>query len=285
VIIDELLTIVVPVRNGEDFLRETLNNLVNNTKAKIVVSDNFSTDSTSEILREYGDLSLMKPDSDLNMVENWNFVTEKCQTPYFRLVSHDDIVYQDSVSNHLETLLKNQTAAFAFSSRDFIFNTKKFALTLKTPKTKHEYRLNNASELLKFICKKGTNPIGEPLCVTFNKEKLDFAPAWFNIEHIYELETYIRALRLGPGIAVQGKSGKFRIHTRSYSSSVSNYFKLARSLREWVLNQPEATTLILSDKLLLEFTTRLIAIQKQIIFGVLKLIDFEFKRKSIALFK
>jgi len=52
-----LVSIIVPVFNGEKYLRESLDSIVNQTypRLEIVVMDDASTDSTPEIIASYGD--------------------------------------------------------------------------------------------------------------------------------------------------------------------------------------------------------------------------------------
>jgi glycosyltransferase involved in cell wall biosynthesis len=265
-----LVEILVPVRNGELHIAETVDKFYGLPGVEIVVSDNYSNDETVEVLKKYHNVKLVRPDDPLSMIGNWNFVTSRATADFYKLVSHDDLLNMNSVYSQLNALEKNPEAIFAFSARDFLFETPKRKVLLRSKSLKKERRIEDALSLLKMVCRTGTNPIGETLCVTFRKSKMNTLESWQDIEMIYELETYTRALRVGPAICVPGKAGSFRIHTKSYSASIENYFLLARTVRDWVASQPEYLNLNSTDLIRLHTQSRLVALKKQILFGILK---------------
>ena len=88
------VTVAIPVRNGSDYLAETLNFLKNASISEILISNNFSTDNTESIVKDFQNVRVIKPPTPLKMAENWNFVTRHVNTEYFRLVSHDDFSFR-----------------------------------------------------------------------------------------------------------------------------------------------------------------------------------------------
>jgi glycosyltransferase involved in cell wall biosynthesis len=264
------ISVLVPVRNGESHIAETLERFYHTPGVEIVVSDNHSLDGTLEAVRRFKNIRIVRPEKSLSMVENWNFVTSYASADFYKLVSHDDLVHPDSFFSQIKALEANPQAVFAYSKRDFLFETSRRKLKLGSRAQKSEKIIFDTLALLKMVCRTGTNPIGETLCVTFRKSKMPIIDSWKDVEMIYELETYARALRIGPAMYVPEKAGSFRIHTKSYSASIKNYFLLAKNVRNWVSVQPEYPQLNTFDLINLEIQSRFIALKKQILFSILK---------------
>ena len=90
------LTIGLPVYNGEDHVGVALDDIAAQTFGdfELIISDNASTDRTSEICREYAArdsrIRYTRSSRNLGMGPNVNRVFEFSQTRYFKWVSHDD---------------------------------------------------------------------------------------------------------------------------------------------------------------------------------------------------
>lgn len=110
------VSIGIPVRNGENFLRETLDALLalEFKDLEIVVSDNCSEDSTAEILSDYGRRDrriryFRQPDL-IPALDNFRFVLEKSTGEYFCWNAHDDIRSPQSISMLVEVLRDPEVA-------------------------------------------------------------------------------------------------------------------------------------------------------------------------------
>ena len=92
------ISIGLPVYNGEYFLEKKLNSLLSQTFSdfELIISDNASTDSTSEICKKFveKDNRIKYYRQDQNMGANWNFnfVLQKACSPYFIWVGVNDEV-------------------------------------------------------------------------------------------------------------------------------------------------------------------------------------------------
>jgi GT2 family glycosyltransferase len=84
----------VPAYNQGNFLGETLESLLSQELPfyEIVVSDNHSTDTTSDVLREFaGRVRVVSPPSHLTMAGNWNFTISHLTGDWVSLLSSDDL--------------------------------------------------------------------------------------------------------------------------------------------------------------------------------------------------
>ena len=93
----DLVTIGMPVYNGAFYIKKALDSLLSQTyqNFELLISDNASTDETSNICQEY-----TRKDSRIRYfrqqrlgtpTENFRFVLERAQGFYFMWASHDDV--------------------------------------------------------------------------------------------------------------------------------------------------------------------------------------------------
>jgi glycosyltransferase involved in cell wall biosynthesis len=111
-----LVTIGMPVRNGEDHLREALNSLLAQEFQgfAILISDNASEDQTEVICREFEQIDkrvhYARRPSEVPVYTNFFDLVNKCESQYFMWAAHDDIWSQNWLLS-LVNLLRNQDKA------------------------------------------------------------------------------------------------------------------------------------------------------------------------------
>jgi glycosyltransferase involved in cell wall biosynthesis len=114
------VTIGVPVFNGDRFLAETLDSLLNQTFSdfEIVISDNASTDRTNEICRAYAarDPRIRYYRSETNRGAAWNHnrVFELAQGEFFKWNSADDPCAPEFLARCVAALDDDASAVMAF---------------------------------------------------------------------------------------------------------------------------------------------------------------------------
>jgi glycosyltransferase involved in cell wall biosynthesis len=105
-----LVSIGVPVYNGEAFLAETLESLLaqDEPRLEILVSDNGSVDGTESICREmaHRDPRLIYTRFDVNRGAAWNYnrVLQMATAPWFKWAAADDLCERSFVRRCLEAL-------------------------------------------------------------------------------------------------------------------------------------------------------------------------------------
>ena len=91
-----LVTVAVPVYNGERFLRQCLDSLLSQTYRDfvLVISDNASTDRTQEICESYANADARvryhRNAVNVGLYGNFNLLLGLVRTPYVKLASADD---------------------------------------------------------------------------------------------------------------------------------------------------------------------------------------------------
>jgi len=91
-----LVSIGLPVYNGEDYLVQTLDSILSQSFAdlELVISDNASTDLTQEICRNFASrdvrIRYFRNEENIGAARNFNRVFELSRGEYFRWACHDD---------------------------------------------------------------------------------------------------------------------------------------------------------------------------------------------------
>jgi glycosyltransferase involved in cell wall biosynthesis len=91
------VSIGLPVRDGENYLAETLDSILAQTYSdfELIISDNASTDRTEEICRVYAArderIRYFRNEENLGAAENFNRVLGLSAGDYFKWAAHDDL--------------------------------------------------------------------------------------------------------------------------------------------------------------------------------------------------
>lgn len=107
-----LVSIGVPVYNGEQYLEECLNSILIQTYQnwECVIIDNFSTDNTNAIASEFvkkdNRFKLFKNDRLLPVMENWNMAFSKVsdKSDYFKIMPADDWIFNTYLEKFVDLM-------------------------------------------------------------------------------------------------------------------------------------------------------------------------------------
>jgi glycosyltransferase involved in cell wall biosynthesis len=114
------VTVGVPVFNGERFLASTLDSLLEQTFTdfQIIVSDNASTDRTSEIAQEYSRrdprVRVVSSAQNRGAARNYNHVFRMADTEYFRWSPADDLSDPGYLEAGIEVLDRHSDVVLAY---------------------------------------------------------------------------------------------------------------------------------------------------------------------------
>ncbi len=118
---DKLISIGLPVYNGEKFIRQALDSLLAQTyqNLEINISDNASIDQTEAVCREYAakDKRVHYYRNERNL-GGWNFrrVLELATGEYFMWAAHDDLWHKDFIAKLVAGLEDNKDCDMAASN-------------------------------------------------------------------------------------------------------------------------------------------------------------------------
>jgi glycosyltransferase involved in cell wall biosynthesis len=103
-----LVSIVIPVYNGSNFLREAIDSALAQTyqNLEIIVVNDGSTDDTENIALSYGDKIRYIAKQNGGTSTALNLGIENMRGEYFSWLSHDDLYYPQKIAREVDELLK-----------------------------------------------------------------------------------------------------------------------------------------------------------------------------------
>lgn len=122
---DDTIDILLPTYNGEKYLREQLDSILNQTykNIRLIISDDCSKDSTPKILEEYRDkderVELYLQKENIGVVKGIEFLLKKVKSNYYMLADQDDVWLPIKVEKSIETL-KRQNADLVFGDLEIV---------------------------------------------------------------------------------------------------------------------------------------------------------------------
>ena len=108
---NEKVDILLATYNGEKFLKEQIESLLNQTytNIQIIISDDCSTDGTRAILKDYENnnkITIYYQENNLGYVKNFEFLLKKVESNLYMLCDQDDFWKQEKVEKTVEKMQK-----------------------------------------------------------------------------------------------------------------------------------------------------------------------------------
>ncbi len=113
------LSIGLPVYNGERHLAEAFESLLGQTYEdfELIVSDNASTDGTSEICLRYARqdhrVRYIRQERNIGLIPNHTFLIQQARGELFKSAAHDDLYARDLLARCVEALDEHPEAVLA----------------------------------------------------------------------------------------------------------------------------------------------------------------------------
>lgn len=106
--------------NGEKYIQESIESVLGQTKEdfELIVADNCSTDHTHDIAIAYNDprMRVLRNDSNIGSLENFNRCIELAHGEYFVLLPHDDVLLPTMLDTFSRAFASDPTVGLAYSS-------------------------------------------------------------------------------------------------------------------------------------------------------------------------
>ncbi|MDC0637799.1 glycosyltransferase [Flavobacteriaceae bacterium] len=109
-----LVSIVLPVYNGANYLKTCLESILSQSyrQIEILIVDDGSTDNTEDIIEDYRKLDsrirYLKNRKNLGLPKSLNIGIKSCKGEYVTWTSHDNIYYSTAISVMVRELERNQ---------------------------------------------------------------------------------------------------------------------------------------------------------------------------------
>lgn len=147
----------IPVYNEGAFLRETIESILSQTYADLdlIISNNHSTDNSSEIIDDYKNIILWKPQKHCTSLEHWEFVWSKLKETDYDFFVHfggHDIIKENYIELLVDAFDKNQSASIVCGKGFCLSKTGDILgeYTGKTPQLIGQYKPFNPFGIIAF---------------------------------------------------------------------------------------------------------------------------------------
>jgi glycosyltransferase involved in cell wall biosynthesis len=223
-------SICIPVFNGQPFLAETINSVLNQTfdDFELIILDNASTDGTSEIVSRLRDerIKVYRNATTLEPWENWSKVVLFASGLWTKLLCADDILHPRCLASTYDEIESAPSTVLVSLRRNVVDEYGK--LVVRTPTKITQARSLNFCETKKLILQRGANIFGEGLSVSWRTDLTKkvglFSSDW---NYAIDLDYWVRISSFGPILMSSENAGSFRISRSSWTASIGS-----RSLKE-----------------------------------------------------
>lgn len=269
---DILVSIAMATYNGEEFLREQLESIYNQTykNLEIIVTDDCSKDGTAEILEEYKQKYGLKyyiNEQNSGFVKNFEKVISLCSADYIALCDQDDIW----LPNKIEILMK-EINNYSMICSDLTLIDSDGNVVLPSFRDNNNYshkKMDNNKLLLSFKC------FALGCCTLFKKELLNNSLPFPDYVVSHDWWLALHAYRLNGIKYLDDNLVLYRMHNNSISMNNINppmlnkiilFFKSKTQKRKikGLINQKKALEMSLSGEF--DFTNKEMNIISQCIY-------------------
>lgn len=216
-----LVSICIPTYNGERFLKETLQSVLNQSyqNTEILISDHTSNDASMQIVESFSDTrirtTVLEPGGGASA--NWNAAVAKARGEYIKLVCQDDILRVDCIEKQVAVLSHEPLSSFCFSPRDII--SPKGRTLLRSRGYVPKSTIVQMEDTLPALIESGTNTFGEPCAILMRTKSLIDAGD-FSGTYLIDLGMWIRLWEQGSAVYLPESLSGFRISKGSWTTAL-----------------------------------------------------------------
>lgn len=211
------VSIVLPVKNGENFLSQSITSALQQDypNFEVIVGVNPSTDQTLELANSFNahNLRVIPFAEKLNMPSNFNRSGLYASGKYIRFLCHDDVLPPHSTANLVHAMENNETAVFAVGFEGFIGNLR----TIRDEKSLGSELLISKHKVLRRVIRY-ENWIGGPSSVLISNQIFKSRQFREDLTCSFDLEYWCYLASKGD-LAL---SKNLDILSRSHSAQASN---------------------------------------------------------------
>jgi len=180
-LMNDLISIVLPVYNGERFLRESIESVLNQTYKnwELIIVDDCSTDNTSSIAKEYENkdarVHYYKNEKNLRLPGNLNKGFSLTHGDYLTWTSDDNRYKSNALEKMIQALKSNTNAQLVYASYQIIDESgNTIGQMTATPKGKQHILGENVVGACFLYTREAMNKTGEYDTDLFLVEDFDY---------------------------------------------------------------------------------------------------------------
>lgn len=249
---DKLVSVCVPVYNGEKYIKDTLTMILNQEYANIevIVSDNNSTDGTLNAIADICDerVKVITNDVNVGMGANWNKLLDEATGEYIIIVCSDDFIMPGAIKEKAQILEQNENVCLVFSS-SYVMSSVGKNIYLRRPFRGNKLLDGKIFQKKLFTTK---NMLAEPTNVMARKSVVTEtgyfdSELWYTIDWDY----WLRMLNKGDAYYVDKPLSGFRVHNDSATgSSLDNTRKVMDDEFKFISKHREKKFLNIDEKMI-----------------------------------
>ncbi len=165
-----LVSVCIPVYNGEKYIGETIESVLKQTfkDFELVVCNNCSTDHTLDVVSKYQDprIRVVTNEQNVGMVGNWNVCLKEARAPYVTVLCADDLITPTCLEKKYKMISKDERITLVFGASTVI-NTKGKVVVNRRPLRKTD--VYNGAQIAKKSFR-SHNIFGEPSNIMVRKD-------------------------------------------------------------------------------------------------------------------
>jgi hypothetical protein len=280
------VSICLPVYNGEQYLAQALESIVNQTFTdfEVVVCDDSTENLSMEILQKYASKDkrfVVKKNAErLGLFANYNECIKRSCARIIKLMAQDDVMEPSLVERSVRVMEEHQDVVFVTAAKTRI-DAQDTPIQSITEWDRLVTSYFNSDAFLEFrdvaesVIGTKTNWIGEPTGVTFSVDAIGdgFDTAMYQLG---DMDFWLRILKQGRGYYISEPLYKYRIHDLSESkrnsdgvTSILDYLRIAEKHPE-VLNQLQTNLGALCSKVLIDWSSYALTLEEDVLRKLLK---------------
>ncbi|MGL5964481.1 MAG: glycosyltransferase family 2 protein, partial [Fusobacteriaceae bacterium] len=217
----KLISVCIPVYNGDKYLEKTLKSLVNQTykNLEILIGDNGSVDNTEKIVKKFqkidNRIKYIKNNENLGYFGNCNNLISKSLGKYIAIYHADDIYDLKIIEKQVNSLEKNIDIIGVFTFENTINELDEIIGSLiknKYTKSKVSFIKLNLKEYLSECLNKGNFlicPTGMIKAEIYKNVKYSSS-----VKYVEDMDMWIQLLKIGNLGIINEKLINYRIHSQ-----------------------------------------------------------------------
>jgi glycosyltransferase involved in cell wall biosynthesis len=233
-----LVSVCIPTYNGEDYVLEALQSVVNQSydNLEVLISDDNSSDNTiklvSDFIDSHSDKSMkLFTHERFGLVQNWNFCISQAKGKYIKFLFQDDLIAECAIEKMVCLAEQDSEIGLIFSPREVFIEEEAmkniFSLQLFNGIQEIHKKwtclkpIQHGHELLSDPCMFdtfGENKIGEPSTTLIRKESFNAVGLFdANLCHVVDTDMWYRIMSKYKIGFINEPLSRFRIHSKQQS--------------------------------------------------------------------
>jgi len=231
------VSIVIPVYNGEKYLKESIDSALNQSysNVEVIAVNDGSTDNSLQILKSYADKIQLISKNNGGVSSAINAGIKQMTGEWLKIQSHDDVMYPNAIDDLVSVgkEIKDKTHSILYGNFDFIDSEGRIFRHMQEPNYNHLDNFDFNTVLL-------DHHFGNTNTSLIHKSTIDKFGSFNEQVNFEDYEFWLRNCLLHECrlILIPKTIGKYRIHQGQLTKINLKWGKLYRdNLKKSILNQ------------------------------------------------